>query len=125
MEKKADEMCNGEGNQKFQDAVCEEMDDKESCARWAEAMQEKCKLGWSCRIDLMGDRGRCNGAFTAKLMSIHKEDEVELMEDLESSASIGDCFQGTLDDAVSCKADSTSKIEDMLDGVNVPSEELI
>merc|ERR1712166_691348 len=110
---------------RFQAAVCEEMEDQEGCAKWAEAVQEKCKVNWGCRIDLKGDQSRCRGALTVKLMSINREEEVPLMEGLETNASIGDCFTSTLDDAETCKADSKTKIEDMLDGVNVPSEEMI
>lgn len=101
------------------------MEDKESCAQWAKAMQEKCKVNSACRIDLKGDQSRCSGAFKAKLMSFRKDEEVPLMEGLETSASIGDCFKITLNDAETCKAESKTLIEDMLKDVNVPSEEMI
>lgn len=101
------------------------MDDKESCKKWAEAMQEKCKVNSACKIDLNGDKSRCSGAFRAMLMSFRKEEEVPLMEGLKTSDSIGDCFKITLEDAKTCKAESKTLIEDMLKDVNVPSEEMI
>ena len=84
-------------------------------------MQEKCRVSSACRINLKGEKSRCSGAFKAKLM----EGEVPLMEGLDSSALIGECFTVILNDTKTCKDRSETQIEDMLDGVNVPSEEMI
>jgi len=123
MEEKAEKKCDRKN--KFHAMVCEEMEDKENCLKWVDAMQEKCKANSDCKIDLMGNKMKCSGAFRAKLMSFRKEEEVSLMGGLETSALIGSCFTSTLDAAETCKSLSKTKIESMLVGVNVPSEELI
>jgi len=48
MEKKTEKKC--EKKMKFQASVCEQMEDKEACAQWADAMQTKCKVNSGCKI---------------------------------------------------------------------------
>lgn len=86
-------------------------------------MQEKCQMNSACKIELAGNQGRCSGAFKAMLRSFRTDEESPLMEGLEDSASIGDCFKTTLDAASTCKAGSKKATEVSLEGVNVPSEE--
>jgi len=122
MTEKSAKKC--EKRAEFQAAVCGKSENAEDCTLWAEAMQKACLSKSECKLELAGNQGKCSGAYKAMLMSFRKEDS-PLMTGFETSASIGDCFKNSIDAMSTCIGDSKAATEKSLEGVQVPTEEMI
>jgi len=90
-------------------------------------MAAKCKSASRCKFDTKQKKGECQGMFKFMLSSLRLKEG----ETLESpnvpidSNSVGSCFTELLVNAESCSNEVKAEQAQMLDGINVPSEDEI